>query len=66
MKLPHAELRKRRHRPIASGKISETTRIPTVLDSLEMVELTMQIEELGMALSVPVEIVGDRLWLITP
>jgi hypothetical protein len=62
--LPHAGLQKRLHRQLASGKISETTRVLTVLDSLEMVELTMQIEELGRAPSVPVETVGDLLWLI--
>jgi len=61
--LTHAELRKHLHRQIASG-ISETTTIPTVLDSLEMVELTMQIEQPGMAPFVPVETVRDLLWLI--
>jgi len=64
--LTHVGLRRRLYREIASGKFSETTKISSVLDSLEMVELGMLIEEPSMTPSVPVETVRDLLWLINP
>jgi hypothetical protein len=48
---------------IESGKLTEDMELSSVLDSLEEVQLTMEIEELGIEPNVPIKSVGDLLWL---
>jgi hypothetical protein len=48
---------------IKSGKLTEDMPISAVLDSLDAVELTMELEELGIETTVPINSVGDLLWL---
>jgi hypothetical protein len=48
---------------IKSGKLTEDTPVSAVLDSLDTVELIMELEELGIETTVPVNSVGDLLWL---
>jgi acyl carrier protein len=38
--------------------------LSSVLDSLDTVQLTMEIEELGIEPTVPIKTVGDLLWLL--
>jgi hypothetical protein len=48
---------------IKSGKLTEDMSVSEVLDSLDTVELTMELEELGIETTVPIKSVGDLLWL---
>ena len=48
---------------IKSGKLTEGMPVSAVLDSLDTVELTMELEELGIETTVPINYVGDLLWL---
>jgi hypothetical protein len=48
---------------IKSGKLTEDMPVSAVLDSLDTVELTMELEELGIETSVPINSVGVLLWL---
>jgi acyl carrier protein len=49
---------------INSGKLTEGMELSSVLDSLDTVQLTMEIEELGIEPpTVPIKSVGDLLWL---
>ena len=48
---------------IKSGKLTEEMPVSAVLDSLDTVELTMELEELGIETTVPINSVGDLLWL---
>jgi hypothetical protein len=48
---------------IKSGKLTEDMPVSEVLDSLDTVELTMELEELGIETTVPINSVGDLLWL---
>jgi hypothetical protein len=48
---------------IKSGKLTEDMPVSAVLDSLDTVELTMELEELGIETTVPINSVGDLLWL---
>jgi hypothetical protein len=48
---------------INSGKLTEHMELSSVLDSLDTVQLTMEIEELGIEPTVPIKSVGDLLWL---
>jgi acyl carrier protein len=48
---------------IKSGKLTEDAELSSVLDSLDTVELTMEIEALGIEPTVPLKSVGDLLWL---
>src|SRR5580693_7923416 len=49
---------------IESGELTEETELSSVLDSLDTVQLTMEIEELGIEPTVPIKTVGDLLWLL--
>jgi hypothetical protein len=49
---------------IAKGEVSEDTDISSVFDSLDLVEIEMEAEELGMDTLVPIRTVGDLLWLL--
>jgi hypothetical protein len=48
---------------IASGKLNEESDLLKVLDSLELVELTMEAQESGVEPAVEIKTVGDFLWL---
>ena len=49
---------------IKSGNLTEDMEASSVLDSLDIVQLTMEIEELGIEPpTVPIRSVGDLLWL---
>jgi hypothetical protein len=48
---------------IKSGKLTEDMPVSAVLDSLDTVELTMELEELGIDTTVPINSVSDLLWL---
>ena len=48
---------------IKSGKLTEDMPVSAVLDSLDTVELTMELEELGIETTVPINSVGVLLWL---
>ena len=48
---------------IKSGKLTEDMPVSAVLGSLDTVELSMELEELGIETTVPVNSVGDLLWL---
>ncbi len=64
IKEPHyVELRDAVLARIKSGKLTEGMPVSAVLDSLDTVELTMELEELGIETSVPINSVGDLLWL---
>jgi hypothetical protein len=49
---------------IESGELTPNMELSSVLDSLEIVELTMETEELGIETTVPIKTVGDLLWLL--
>jgi hypothetical protein len=49
---------------IAKGEVSEDTDISSVFESLDLVEIEMEAEELGMDTLVPIRTVGDLLWLL--
>jgi hypothetical protein len=49
---------------IKSGELTEDMELSSVLDSLDRVQLTMEIEELGIEPTVPIKSVGDLLWLL--
>jgi len=48
---------------IKSGKLSEDAEWSSVVDSLDTVQLTMEIEELGFQPTVPIKSIRDLLWL---
>jgi hypothetical protein len=60
----YARLRDSLHARIASGEVTESTELSSVLDSLDWVMLTMEIEETGIEPTVPIKTVGDLLWLL--
>jgi acyl carrier protein len=49
---------------IESGELTEDMELSSVLDSLDTVHLTMEIEELGIEPTVRIKTVGDLLWLL--
>jgi acyl carrier protein len=49
---------------IESGQLTENMELSSVLDSLDTMQLTMEIEELGIEPTVPIKTVGDLLWLL--
>jgi hypothetical protein len=48
---------------LASGRLTEDSDLSEVLDSLERVELTMEVEESGVEPAVEIKTVRDFLWL---
>lgn len=48
---------------IKSGELAKDTDLSEALDSLDRVELEMEIEELGAEPTVSINSVGDLLWL---
>jgi hypothetical protein len=64
IKEPHyVELRDAVLARIKSGKLTEDMPVSAILDSLDTVELTMELEEHGIETTVPISSVGDLLWL---
>ena len=48
---------------VVSGRLTEDSDFSTVLDSLEMVELTTEVEESGVEPATEIKTVRDFLWL---
>jgi hypothetical protein len=48
---------------ISRGRLTEDSELSKVLDSLELVELTMEVEESGIVPAAEIETVRDFLWL---
>ena len=48
---------------ISAGRLNENSELSKVLDSLEWVELTMELEESGVEPAIEIKTVGDLLWL---
>jgi hypothetical protein len=57
-------LRDSLHARIESGELTESMELSSVLDSLDLVQLTLEIEEMGLEPSVPIKTVGDLIWLL--
>ncbi len=49
---------------IESGELTEDTKLNMVLDSLDIVQLALEIEEMDFEQSEPIKTVGDLLWLL--
>lgn len=48
---------------ISAGRLTEDSELSKFLDSLELVELTMEVEESGVVPAVKIKTVRDFLWL---
>jgi hypothetical protein len=59
----YCEMRKNIVAQVASGRLTEHSDLSKVLDSLEVVELTMEVEESGVEPAVEIKTVRDFLWL---
>jgi hypothetical protein len=59
----YCEIRRRILAQLASGRSTEDSDLSTVLDSLELVELTMEVEESGVEPAVEIKTVRDFQWL---
>lgn len=59
----YQEMRKNVLAQISAGRLTEDSALSKVLDSLELVELTMEVEESGVEPAVEVKTVRDFLWL---
>jgi ribosome-binding protein aMBF1 (putative translation factor) len=59
----YCEMRKNILAQLASGRLTENSDLSKVLDSLELVELTMEVEESGVEPAVEIKTVRDFLWL---
>jgi acyl carrier protein len=59
----YREMRRNILAQLASGRLSEDSDLSKVLDSLELVELTMEIEESGVEPAIEIKTVRDFLWL---
>ena len=57
------DMRRRILARIASGRLTEDSDLSKFLDSLEQVELTMEVEESGVEPAVEIKTVRDFLWL---
>jgi len=63
VKPQYREMREHVLAQISAGKLTEDSELSKVLDSLELVELTMEIEESGVEPAVETKSVRDFLWL---
>ena len=61
----YIELRETVVARIKSGNLAEDTDLSEALDSLDRVQLQMEVEELGVEPTVSIRSVGDLLWLFT-
>ena len=59
----YREMRKNVLAQISAGRLTEDSQLSKVLDSLELVELTMEAEESGVEPAVEIKTVKDFLWL---
>ena len=59
----YCDMRRRVLVRIASGQLTEDSDLPNFLDSLELVELTMEVEESGVEPTVEITTARDFLWL---
>ena len=59
----YCDLRRRVVDRIASGRLTEDSDLSKVLDSSELVELVMEVEESGVEPAVEIKTVQDFLWL---
>jgi hypothetical protein len=59
----YCDMRRRVLARIASGQLTEDFDLSKVLDCLELVELTMEVEESGVEPAVEIKTVQDFLWL---
>jgi hypothetical protein len=59
----YCDMRRRVLARIASGQLTEDSGLSKVLDSLELIELTMEVEESGVEPAVEIKTVRDFLWL---
>ena len=59
----YREMRKNILAEVASGRLTEDSDLSKVLDSLELVELTIEVEESGVEPAVEIKAVRDFLWL---
>jgi len=59
----YCEMRRSILAQLASGRSTEDSDLSEVLDSLERVELTMEVEESGVEPAVEIKTVRDFLWL---
>lgn len=60
----YAGLDRRLRKQLSSGKITDGTELSSVLDSLDWVDLEMQMEEMGLNPTVPVTTVRELVWLV--
>ena len=59
----YCEMRRNILAKLAAGRLTEDSVLSKVLDSLELVELTMEVEESGVEPAVEIKTVRDFLWL---
>ena len=59
----YREIRRTLLAQISAGRLSEDTELSKVLDSLDLVEVTMEAEESGVDPAVEIKTVRDFLWL---
>ncbi len=63
IELEYCEMRRSILAQLASCRLTEDSDLSEVLDSLERVELTMEVEESGVEPAVEIKTVRDFLWL---
>jgi hypothetical protein len=59
----YCEMRRNVFTQIAKGRLTEDSDLSNVLESLELVELTMEAEEAGVEPAIEIKTVRDFLWL---
>ena len=59
----YCEMRRNVLAQLESGRLNEDSNLSKVLDSLELVELTMEVEESGVEPAVEIKTLRDFLWL---
>lgn len=59
----YCEMRRNVLAQIAKGRLTEGSDLSEVVDSLELVELTMEAEESGVEPAIEIKTVRDFLWL---
>jgi acyl carrier protein len=49
---------------VERGELQLDAPLTSIADSLDLIELQMEVEEMGFEISVPITTVGDFLWLV--
>ncbi len=49
---------------VERGELSLDTPLSSIADSLDLVELMLELEEMNIEIDVPIKTVGDYLWLV--